>query len=393
MKPLFAGLFAVAFVLVTPAARAQETGPALETAEPKLRAALHCPSSFDDPDHGPVLLVHGTFTDDGYNWGWSYLPALTAAGFDVCTVTLPDHSLGDMQVQAEYVVYAVRQMAARSGDLVSMIGASQGTLHPRWAVKWWADVRGSVDDIIFLAGPHHGTDVARLGATLGQCFASCWQMASGSNYLTALNDGDGTPGHISYTSLYTLTDELVQPQLPTSTSVLDGATNVAIQDLCPTRPVDHVSISTSDAVAYWLAVDALTHPGAADPARFDIATCAQPFIDGTTPLDLFSAEGSANFNGQYIAAEPPLKAYAKPSSASPGDAPQGAAADDGEPAPTTAPDPVGETPVGDEGAARVEGVSLPATGTNVLRLIATAMVALALGLALRERVRRATQSV
>jgi hypothetical protein len=279
-------------------------------------------------------------------------------------------------------------MAARSGDLVSMIGASQGTLHPRWAVKWWPDVRGSVDDIIFLAGPHHGTAVTQLGTNFGRCFASCWQMAVGSNYLAALNAGDETPGDISYTSLYTLTDELVQPQLPTSTSVLDGATNVAIQDLCPTRPVDHVSISTSDAVAYWLAVDALTHPGAADPARFDVATCAQPFIEGTTPLDLFSAEGSANFDGEYVDAEPPLKAYAKPSSASPGgDGPQGAPTDDEGPAPTAAPgdDPGEETPVGSENPARVGGVSLPATGAGVLRLVATAMVLLAYGLLLLMR--------
>ncbi len=384
MKRLLLLTLVCSCAFIAPSARAQDTGPALEVSEAALKAALHCPTAFEDAEHVPVLLVHGTFTDDDYNWAWNYLPALRAAGFDVCTVELPDHSLGDMQVQAEYVVYAVRHIAAVSGERVSMIGSSQGTLHPRWAVKWWPDVRAATEDIVFLAGPHHGTAVTALGTSFGSCFASCWQMSQGSNYIAALNAGDETPGDISYTSLYTLTDELVQPQLPESTSALEGATNIATQDVCPARPVDHVTISTGDAVGYALALDALTHDGPADAGRFDITTCAQPFIPGTNPADLFSVQGSTAFDGEYVTEEPPLKAYAtnasahqdgstEPTPAQPSEEP--------EPTPETTP-PNHEVSVGEE-EVDVAGTSLPAAGANVLRLIATGLALVAAGVVLR----------
>jgi hypothetical protein len=360
MRFLLGLSFAVLVTLVPASAGNAESSPALETSVAALDKALHCPTAFDDTKNEPVLLVHGTFTDDGYNWNWNYLPALTGLGFDVCTVTLPDHSLSDMQIQAEYVVHAVRRMHAASGDPVDIVGSSQGTLHPRWAVKWWPDVRAIVDDIVQLAAPNHGTIVTALGTSFGRCFASCWQMAQGSNYIAALNADDETPGDISYTSLYTLTDELVQPQLPTSTSHLDGASNIAIQDVCPTRPADHVSLSTGDAVGFALALDAFTHPGAANTSRFDIATCAQPFIPGTNPADLFTTQGSAAFDGEYEDAEPPLKAYTRATQVqgtTETNAPEGVAAEEvaaGEP-------------------------SLPATGMNLLGLVALSLGLIAAG--------------
>lgn len=387
--------FVVLLVLIAPAVRAVEPqGPALETSEAKLAAALHCPAAFDDAKHSPVLLVHGTFSDDKSNWSWNYQPALGFLGFDVCTVTLPENSLGDMQIQAEYVVYAVRQMAARSGELVSMIGASQGTLHPRWAVKWWPDVMDSVDDIVFLAAPHHGTDVQAVGTNFSRCFASCWQMKSGSNYLNALNAGDETPSDISYTSIYTIFDELVIPQLPESTSKLDGASNIALQDVCPGRPTEHVGISTGDAVAYALAVDALTHTGPASTERFDIATCAQALMPGATPGALFTSGGSAGFNGQYIDHEPPLKAYARGSAPTAGPSqPQAEGASKG----SSADDDAGDSgPIAVAAAGEVPvGGNLPSTGANILRYLAAGLALLALGLVLvsSARARRAEPNV
>jgi hypothetical protein len=37
-----------------------------------------------------VLLVHGIASTGAESWDWNYVPALTNAGFDVCTVDLPD---------------------------------------------------------------------------------------------------------------------------------------------------------------------------------------------------------------------------------------------------------------------------------------------------------------
>jgi hypothetical protein len=299
------------FVLVSAPAHSETQGPPLTASPASLRASLHCPAAFTHTAHEPVLLVHGTGAYAAEEWGWSYVPALAKLGYDVCTVDLPNYALDDIQISTEYVVYAVRFMAAESGRKVDMLGASQGGLEPRWAVKWWPDVQADTDDIVMLVTPNHGTIAASPG-TIGpsRCFPSCWQMRKGSSFLNALNAGDETPGEVSYTSIYSQFDELVQPN---STSMLNGAVNILEQSLCPGRPVDHLGMSTGDAVAFALAVDAFGHSGPADPARFDKANCTKASMDGAQPF-------KASFDGRYLTnppqphwstAEPPLKLYAR----------------------------------------------------------------------------------
>lgn len=220
-----------------------------------------------------MLLVHGTFATASENWGRTYIPALTHAGFDVCSVDLPHRALVDIQEQAEYVVYGVRTIAARAGHKVGIVGASQGALSPRWAIKWWPSVRRNVADLVTLAGVNHGTV---LTAGLAQaCFASCWQMKPYSRFMRAVNHGDESPGDIDYTAVYSLTDDIVLPQKPFSTSELDGATNISLQSLCPGRATKHNALASDDAVGYWITLDALSHAGGANTKRFDRATCKQ----------------------------------------------------------------------------------------------------------------------
>lgn len=318
---LLGGLTATvaAFLPFAPGASAlaEATGPALEAPPGDLEAALECPDAFGGPGE-PVLLVHGTYSTPEENWSWNFGAALPEMGFDVCTVRLPDRSTGDIQVSSEYVVFAIREIAARSGEPVDVLGHSQGSLQPRWALKWWPDTRALVDDLVMMAGPNHGTALADLAYEFG-CHPSCYQMATGSNFMAALNAGDETPGEVDYTSLYSVTDELVQPAFPpeAATAAIDGAVNVALQDLCPGRPGEHAAMAADAAIAAAV-LDALTHDGPFDVTRFDPLTCAQAWMDGFDPsafpellgdnalTDLF---GRPDFGapGQ----EPPLKPYAQ----------------------------------------------------------------------------------
>ena len=250
--------------------------PPLGTPTATLDAALHCPATFDDPRE-PVLLVHGTFTHDQENYAWNYLAELTQRGFDVCTVTLPNRSLDDIQVATEYVVHAVREMSAASGDEVDILGHSQGGLEPRWAIKWWDDMAARIDDLVMLATPNHGTIAAPLGQLL--C-ASCHQMRPDSEFLAALNAGDETPDGVDYTSIYSVAvDEIV---IPNDSAELDGAANISVQDACFPIPrvADHVSL-VADTVAFDLALDAFTQAGPADVDRADPRCVFPPlFVDG-----------------------------------------------------------------------------------------------------------------
>ncbi len=310
--------------------------PALQTDQATLDAAMHC-TDFTHPDKPAVLLVHGTFTAGQEQYEWNYIPLLSARGFDVCAVTYPDRGLGDQQVSAEYVVNALRRMHARTGRKVAMIGHSQGATMPRWAIKWWPSARNALDDFIMEAGPNHGTAVAApatleqelgLGALpVGILPAGFYQFAPASMFVNALNADDETPGDVDYTNIYTLTDELVQPAIPVPTAALDygknnpHVTNQLIQDLCPLQITDHVTIGTTDAVAFALALDAITHPGPADPQRAggsalctNIPIILDPAVAGAgvnalvTILQSDIAAGAPDLH--LTNAEPPLKPYA-----------------------------------------------------------------------------------
>lgn len=252
--------------------------PRLSVEQAKLDQSLSC-TEFTHPDKPPVLLVHGTFTHGEEQYNWSYKPLLIERGFDVCTVTYPDRGFGDQQVSAEYIVHALRTIRARSGRKVAMIGHSQGAGMPRWALRWWPSARETVEDFVLQAGPVHGTSsvganpvTGLLGTTLGLPEAM-YQFAPDAQFTAAVNSVDETPGDIDYTSLYTQFDELVQPVTPVPTAALDWqqnnpkVANILLQDVCPGRIVDHVTIGLTDRLAFELTLDAITHPGPANVER------------------------------------------------------------------------------------------------------------------------------
>ena len=293
---------------------AATTDPPLASDPAALDAAVHCPP----PAHlaaDPVLLVHGTATNSAESWDWGLAPALRTTGRDVCTVDIPGRSMGDIQVSTEFVVHAIRSIAATWSRQVAVVGHSQGGLEPRWALRWWPSVRAQVSDLVLLATPNHGARSADGACAFGRCAEAVWQMKTGSAFVTALNRDDETPGDVDYTSIYSLTDELVQPAaFPSATAAIDGASNVLLQDVCPGRPVHHAGF-LHDEVVRRLILDALTHVGGADPARLPVGSCQTTWIDGTDPVAGNAAlYGNAfrTFGASYPGAsrEPALAAYA-----------------------------------------------------------------------------------
>lgn len=300
------------------ASAASEPGPAYSVPRAKLAAALDCPKTFARSGRAPVLLVHGTSVTAEENWGWTYARALPAAGFDVCTVSLPDYAFVDVQMTSEYVVHAIRTMARTAKRKISVVGLSQGVLQPRWAIKWWPDIRTLLDDYVGMAGTNHGS-VFGNAACVSECLPALWQQYARSEgyraaprFLTALNAGDETPGRLSYTSVYSLTDPIIQP---VPTAALDGASNIAVQDICPGRVVEHVQ-SAWDAAYYAVVLDALTHRGPADPTRIDPEVCAQVAMPGVDALDamartavLYGVISQRQASHPKVAQEPPTAAY------------------------------------------------------------------------------------
>lgn len=314
---LLAALVAIIALGQPGTAQAQvSVGPQLQVAETTLAAALHCPATFAG-NHNPVLFVHGTTLTADSNWAWNYGKTLPGMGYDVCLVDLPDRARADIQVSTEYVVYAIRFMAQQSHHKVDVVGFSQGPLEPRWALKYWPDIRTLVGDLVAMSGVAHGfTETEVLCSS--ECIAPFWQMKPNAKFIKALNNGDETPGDVSYTSVYSRSDQFVWlangPQNPWDESAkINGAANIAIQDVCPGRQVEHVQ-AIYDAAIYAVIMDALTHDGPANAGRIDKAVCAQAAMPGVDMGTAMSKTIEIDHDLMVLTGEHHLKA--EPASAS-----------------------------------------------------------------------------
>jgi pimeloyl-ACP methyl ester carboxylesterase len=317
---------AAAVILALPAsalaryAPPNHPGPALSVPAATLSVALQCDGSLAGAKRPPVLLVPGTTLNPTTDFSYGWEPALRQLGDEYCTIDLPGNGMADIQTAGEYVVYAIRTMHAAYGGRIDIIGHSQGGMVPRWALRFWPDTRSMVDDLIGLSPSNHGTLDAVPLCAVG-CAASIWQQRSDANFIAALNSEQETFPGISYTNIYTLTDEVVVPNFgPAASSALHGGggqiTNVAIQAVCPDDPTEHIGIGIYDHTAYALALDALTHSGPADPSRISKTVCLDPLMPGvdaaTFPADYaktLAAVGETLASYPHVAAEPALACY------------------------------------------------------------------------------------
>jgi hypothetical protein len=319
--PLRPAAVAVALCTLIGAAPAAADDPALTVPKAKLDAALHCHGKLQGARRQPIMLVTGTGAtgDEAYAIGKG---AFDAYGHPVCSVNYPAFTSADLQVSVQYLVHGIRSMQRRAGRPIAVIGISQGGLLPRLALTYWPGLREKVTDVVAAAGTQHGTTLFDPAAcAAGGCAPAVWQQAAGSKLLAALNaQPDETPGPTAWTTVRSTTDEVVQPQTgPHPTSALKGATNIAIQSVCPGRQVTHIG-TVLDSVTFAAFTDAIAHDGAARISRLPKDVCAHPYAPGLDEQGTNAAVGgSLGVIGNRLAnqvpkvrAEPTVRAYAKP---------------------------------------------------------------------------------
>jgi triacylglycerol esterase/lipase EstA (alpha/beta hydrolase family) len=207
------------------------------------RDARPAPVAQDRP--GPVLLV------PGYGGSTSALQVLAErlrdAGRTAVVVTLPGDGTGDLRTSAAVVGDAAASALAAGAPSVDVVGFSAGGVTARW---WVAKEGGDAlaRRVVTLGSPHHGTQLAGLGARLGLpgCPPACRQLAPDSDLLRTLNSGDETPTGPRWTSVWTDQDEVVTPP---DSARLDGATTVVVQRVCPGTALTHGDLPRSPLVA------------------------------------------------------------------------------------------------------------------------------------------------
>ena len=215
---------------------------------------------------GPVLLV------PGYGGGTDGLEVLAAAlradGRSATVVPAIGDGTGDLGAAADALATAVDEALAGSGaGSVDLVGYSAGGVVARlWAQEHPEQARR----VVTLGSPHHGTRVAAVGAALspGGCPVACRQLVPGSPLLDGLNEDDETPDGPAWLSLWTTDDEVVTPP---DSARLEGAVNVALQDVCPQLRLSHGGLPTSPLVR-GIVRQALTAASVEPPTADD---CAQ----------------------------------------------------------------------------------------------------------------------
>lgn len=195
----------------------------------------------------PVIIVAGTLQSASV---YEPLAArLRARGHQVYIYELPNLGRGDIAHSATGLAAFADKIRTDTGaDKVDLIGHSQGGLVARQYVKFNGGA-GHVRNLIGLGTPNRGTLTALIPSVLGageHGGVAFDQMVPGSDFLTALNEGDDTIGDVRYTSFYTNEDGIVVPV--TSATLNDGATNVRIQDQLPDNLVGHQGMPFDPAV-------------------------------------------------------------------------------------------------------------------------------------------------
>ncbi|POW03467.1 hypothetical protein PSTT_11062 [Puccinia striiformis] len=235
-----------------------------------------------------VLLVPGTGGDASEAYKSSpYYQVLPSQGFDVCWVNIPNYSLGDMQLAAEFVAYAIKYLAPKStasGGKINIVSYSQGGPNVQWASTFWPSIRKLVIGHVALVPSMKGTASTLLLCPIsnlsGGCQPSIIQQTTGSSYMkaaTSLKDKESPAyAHIPTTIISTNNDEIVTPSTGEKASTrLLGASRISIQEICgPLDTSGHFFI-LGDVGAYGIALDALLKSRPAQPFTIDRSYCKQ----------------------------------------------------------------------------------------------------------------------
>ena len=219
----------------------------------------------DEP--GPVLLVPG-YGGNGRSLA-SLADRLAAGGRDATVVDLPGNGTGDLAASADALGTAVEAALDRTGaDSVDVVGYSAGGV----VARLWAAGGGAAQArrIVTLGSPHHGTTLADLavGVAPGQCPEACRQLATDSDLLAGLNDGDETPEGPTWVSIWTAQDETVTPP---ESARLDGALELEVQSVCAAAQVGHGQLPRDPLVQAMVLAELA--PG--DPVRLGPEDCAR----------------------------------------------------------------------------------------------------------------------
>lgn len=201
---------------------------------------------------------------------WRYLsPLLAARGYCVFALTYGRDPRAPWfggvvpieQSSVELDRFVDRVLAATGASKVDLVGHSEGTFMPQYWLKFLGGA-AKTDKYVALTPLYDGTTFHGLVTfgnahpalrdvvvgTIGQGCRSCPEFLAGSDMVRKLSEGGAAAPGVTYTTLMTKYDELVTPY---TSGIMDapGATNIVVQDVCPTDVSEHAAMAFDPAVA------------------------------------------------------------------------------------------------------------------------------------------------
>ncbi|MFD5890831.1 esterase/lipase family protein [Streptomyces sp. NPDC060334] len=174
------------------------------------------------PVRNPVVLVHGYNADPGV-WG-SLREDLRADGYadaELYSWGYDTHRSVNEVLAGRLGAYVEQVRRETGAARVDIVAHSFGSLVSRWYVTYGGG-GATVDHLVSLAGPNHGTSIAWGCALWDQ---ACRDMTPGSYVVKNLAAGDETPGAVAYATFWSNCDEVVNPD---DSVPLTGATNTPV---------------------------------------------------------------------------------------------------------------------------------------------------------------------
>jgi triacylglycerol lipase len=213
-------------------------------------ASLQAAGTFSSPVRGQdsarismVVLVPGY---GGATAGLDVLAAhIRRTGKRTEVVSLPGNGTGDLLIQATVLNDDVDEALRTFGGRVDVIGFSAGGVVARlWDIE--DDGAQKANKIITLGSPLNGTRLAAAGNAVdpSACPTACQELVPGSTLLTTLRRTPFT-GRPSWLSLWSVDDQVIRPP---DSSLLPGAVNVPLQDVCPGLIIEHGQLPTEPLV-------------------------------------------------------------------------------------------------------------------------------------------------
>jgi MYXO-CTERM domain-containing protein len=195
-----------------------------------------------------VLLITGVTIPA--RWFDPIKARLERDGFIPVVYEPPDLLSGDLFENSEWLAEVVDEVRADTGhDKIDILAECTGGLIARHYIQ---SLGGDqyVSRMVTFISPQHGVDKAPMAAGVAG-WPALYDLSPGSEFLETVN-GAPLPSNVPFTSIYTCTDEYIQPY---ETSIIPGAKNIGLCD----EFVGHFQFFY-DPEIYLVMHDALTEP-------------------------------------------------------------------------------------------------------------------------------------